>query len=67
MLRISEKYEAPVDYQLYPLVRYLHKKGLWVGGWDFNMLREDYAFINVLKNKKIVVLSGNKISFIIPK
>lgn len=34
MLKVSEKWYAPVDYQIYPIVRILRDHGLQPSGWD---------------------------------
>ena len=53
MIKIG-KYLAPVDYQLYPIVRKLYLLGFQPAGWNFTTQKNDMTtFITFLMNKKL--------------
>jgi hypothetical protein len=52
MLRYPKGYDAPVDAEIYPIVRKLLQSGFHVAGWDFNQYKTNRGFIMVILDPK---------------
>jgi len=50
MMRVRNKYDLPVDAELYPMVNKLRKLGFWMEGWNYGCESSHESFINCTIN-----------------